>query len=312
MRDTFRDVCLVLGVILAGIQVIQGIKHPEKIGAATPWIVIVSLFTVSALLFIVGIHKSTKSREPAAPPTLDSFTNPTWEIVSNHKFVNESIEVDGKSFRNCAFHNVTFLFHGSAPTEFAPGKNSFSGSIVLTTDHLPTVAWGTLQHMFAQIPGAKVGIPAPFDEKGHLVKRELQGSFAQPEIIATSPNPLRLRVRELSQELFDFLREVGPAPEVKRRNKDEEIEDYLRHAYQVTGPRIKALHHGYEARGLGDRVNKMYHELEAAGVQHELKPNNLVSQVQNEDNIRTIAEALFRTAANMEMQDVAKGSKTQK
>jgi hypothetical protein len=309
VREIFRDVFLVLGVIFAGIQVIQGVKHPEKIGTAAPWIVVGALFVLSAFLSLFGIYQKRKAPETKTENSVEAFKYPRWELVTNQKFMNEAIDVDGKSFRNCSFDNVRFLFHGKAPTEFI--RPIFGGSLVMDTDHPPTMFWIHLHNIFASIPGATVESSA-VDEKGQKVKSDVKVRPAlSKQVATTSPREiLRLKVRQLSQDLFDFLHEVGPTPEVKPRNSNEPIEDYLRHAYQVTGPRIKALHHGYEARGLGDRVNKMYHELEAAGVQHELKLNDLVSQVQNEHNIRTIAEALFRTAANMEMQDVAKGSGT--
>lgn len=46
------------------------------------------------------------------------FDNPTWNIISNRKYENYSLEVDGNSYQNCSFKNVSFIFHGTAPFEF--------------------------------------------------------------------------------------------------------------------------------------------------------------------------------------------------
>jgi hypothetical protein len=44
-----------------------------------------------------------------------AFSNkPATEIVQDRQFNNERVVIDGKSFRNCKFTNVTFVYNGTA------------------------------------------------------------------------------------------------------------------------------------------------------------------------------------------------------
>lgn len=40
------------------------------------------------------------------------------ETISGKDFLNETIDLDGKSFDHCTFRHVTFRYHGYAPTHF--------------------------------------------------------------------------------------------------------------------------------------------------------------------------------------------------
>jgi hypothetical protein len=66
-------------------------------------------------------------------PSID-FPTPNWleplAPVVNQKYINETVALDGKSFQHCEFHDVTFLYNGTKPTQFIgckmTGKPGFS------------------------------------------------------------------------------------------------------------------------------------------------------------------------------------------
>jgi hypothetical protein len=60
--------------------------------------------------------------------------DPRIEAVVGKKFKNETISVDGQSYRNTTFENVTLLYNGVAPWEFATGV-VFKGDITLRTEN---------------------------------------------------------------------------------------------------------------------------------------------------------------------------------
>ena len=48
----------------------------------------------------------------------DPWKSYRLETVSNKKFVNERVVIDGKRFVQCHFENVTIVFNGKAPYDF--------------------------------------------------------------------------------------------------------------------------------------------------------------------------------------------------
>jgi hypothetical protein len=95
----------------------------------------------------------------------DGFINPQFEIVDDHKFENEEIVVDNKSFRRCSFKNVKLLFHGHAPFEFVEGTTLDAGTVIFGTDDPAILAYNLIQRKFASVPGAKIQYGA-LDSKG--------------------------------------------------------------------------------------------------------------------------------------------------
>lgn len=121
---------------------------------------------------------------------------------------------------------------------------------------------------------------------------------------AGSRQILREKVIQLGRDLFTFLRKQGPEPQVEKPQQGEATEEYLRRAVRLTGPRVRAIHHGYEA-DFRDRVVKIYHELEAAGIRHGLQASDIDPQAQSEDRIRKIAETLLVVAARMDAENAS-------
>lgn len=93
------------------------------------------------------------------------FSRPRFEIIDDHRFENEEIVVDNKSFRRCSFKNVKLLFHGQAPFEFVEGTTIDPGSVFLNTDDPAVMAFNFMQIQFASLPGAKIQ-PGALDSRG--------------------------------------------------------------------------------------------------------------------------------------------------
>jgi hypothetical protein len=137
VREVFQDISLVLGVIFAGIQVVEGIKLRSAMGHCHSAVLDCG-WSVS-----IRIYQKRKPTKILSQSTPESFLSPRWRIVSGHKFVNKSIDVDGKSFRNCNFENVRSLSQITRP--FKPrdvnGGIPFSGSpLVMNQNSSPSRA----------------------------------------------------------------------------------------------------------------------------------------------------------------------------
>lgn len=87
--------------------------------------------TLGVFLSGLGIHlwrrgtlrlmTSSGAKRALANPSIH-FPTPNWHepfrsIINKH-FKNETVELDGKSFHDCAFENVTFVYHGTRQTQF--------------------------------------------------------------------------------------------------------------------------------------------------------------------------------------------------
>lgn len=162
--------CIVVVAIVEAME--QAVFQSPHLASALPGINSAWHYLPLFLLITAGaVWLFGRLRSKPSLPTPDAFIHPRWQIVSGHRFENEAIDVDGKSFRSCTFTNVTFLFHGTAPTEFT-GKSLFDGSFRLDTDHPPTMFWRTLEGVFSKIAGAAIE-SSPIDGKGQKVELKI-------------------------------------------------------------------------------------------------------------------------------------------
>src|SRR5271170_3550391 len=93
------------------------------------------LLCVGGAAWIVGRFLPSKPNQ--VQPNGDwreAFRKPHFELITGHTFVNKSIGIDGKSFRDCVFENVSFVFRGNAPTEFL-GTTRVTGGFSFDTDN---------------------------------------------------------------------------------------------------------------------------------------------------------------------------------
>jgi hypothetical protein len=172
----------------------------------------------AAVLFYAVFRAREKGdvRGTHAVETNNSFVSPRWQIVSNHRFTNELVEVDGKSFRDCSFVNAKLMFHGIAPTEFV-GTSSFDNSVVLTSDNPAITLYAKLQRALKSAPNAKVE-EGSTDSKGQV----LAGNFEVQEAAADSYVPESLAaIRE--KQLVDEVNDMSADQMRQRINTDPEF-----------------------------------------------------------------------------------------
>ncbi len=62
------------------------------------------------------------------------------EKISDRTFMNETVELDGKSYTYCKFRQVTFVYNGTAPVEFA-NNEIYGGFNVKTGNESVLMAW---------------------------------------------------------------------------------------------------------------------------------------------------------------------------
>jgi hypothetical protein len=162
--------CLTLAAATFAIQIWP---YPQLKG--TPAAIIVSgpkLIAVFILLgFVFSAFALLRSRASASKSGegdwRQKFMHPTWEFITGHSFTNQTVEVDGKSFRECKFENVTLLFHGKAAFDFV-GTNQILGSLSLNSDNPAVNMYSKLRSFAQSIPGAKL-LESAVDEKGNPI-----------------------------------------------------------------------------------------------------------------------------------------------
>jgi hypothetical protein len=82
---------------------------------------------------------------------LEAFRNPQWQTVTSRVFKNETVDIDGKRFWGCTFHNVTLRFNGTGLVEFMAGC-SFAPNLILATDCPEAMEYAKLIEVFGSIP----------------------------------------------------------------------------------------------------------------------------------------------------------------
>jgi hypothetical protein len=136
-------------------------------------------------------------RKPKVYDWREAFRKPQWDIVSGHSYSNKTIEVDGKSFRDCKFENVTFVFRGKAPTEFI-GDTQVAGGFSVDTDDPAIMLFAKLQRFARNIPGARVSADGEVDAKGKLLDDgfKMRPLTDPAEVLASDPHMYLLEVKE--------------------------------------------------------------------------------------------------------------------
>ena len=175
-------------IIVASIEALeQAVSGAPNVAAKLPHLdgrvhyLPLLLLIAAGVSWFVGLrHKKPLPRSSEA-----AFHNPKWETITRHNFANEAVEVDGKRFVDCKFHNVKLVFHGKGPTEFL-GNITIGGTIELTTDDLATMHYLTLENKLSSLPGAQTkrsaidskgnSVPNAFDLTAKALNNPLEGS----------------------------------------------------------------------------------------------------------------------------------------
>jgi hypothetical protein len=124
----------------------------------------------------------------------------------------------------------------------------------------------------------------------------------------TSSSPLRKDVVRLGEDLFAFLREIGPEPE-NPRNHYRSAEDVWKRIRDGRTPYEIKVHHGYLSR-FKDRAVNLFHELAIAGIDdpeitdEDIDPPRAVEP----DTVRKLAAHMFIIVAKMDIKEASKGT----
>jgi len=88
------------------------------------------------------------------------------QVIQDKKYVNETVDVDGREFEDCNFSNVTLVYDGVAPYEFV--GDHFDGSIRLLSRNPSIVDYGALEQSLAKYPGISGGSFGLMDQNGNV------------------------------------------------------------------------------------------------------------------------------------------------
>jgi hypothetical protein len=105
------------------------------------------------------------------------------EVMSRKSYLNETVEIDGKTFDHCSFTNVTLMYHGTASTSFL--DSTFQGSLALRTDNVAAKGFGFLQSYLRAAPGVVSYTLGEIDDKGNI--REIEKMTKNPPATPSKP-----------------------------------------------------------------------------------------------------------------------------
>jgi hypothetical protein len=132
------------------------IASPESVQMRVSRLLLFSGALLSVLVYIgIVLFIFRRPKGERRKSVLEAFRNPQWETVSGHRFMNESVDLDGRRFVDCTFQHVKLVFHGRAPTEFL-ARCHFGPNIILSTGCQPAVEYAKLIHIFSNLPNTTV------------------------------------------------------------------------------------------------------------------------------------------------------------
>jgi hypothetical protein len=101
-----------------------------------------------------------RKRKPPIP-SID-FPTPNWleplAPVVNQKYINETVSLDGKSFQHCEFHDVTFRYNGTTPTQFIGCKMTGKPGFSFRSDNPLVLGVVQIVQMFKTALGEKADV----------------------------------------------------------------------------------------------------------------------------------------------------------
>src|ERR1700691_1555605 len=153
----------------------QGLKDAPVLAALVPsairgsfWNYVPAVFLLGGCAFwAVGHFLPRRSQLKSRAEIRADWSNPRLEMVSGKNYVNKTVDIDGKSFRDCSFEHVTLMFHGTAPSEMV-GTNQISGGLSIDIDHPMAMFYSKMQRFARSIPGARV-LEGSVDAHGNVL-----------------------------------------------------------------------------------------------------------------------------------------------
>lgn len=193
----------------------QALKDAPALAALVPkvfrgnfWNYVPLVFLIAAgVIWLFGRLVPSARTTESVSDLRKAWRNPRLELVSGQTYINKTIEVDGKSFRDCIFENVTFMFHGTAPVDFVD-TNRITGGFSIDTDHPVAMLYSKLQRFARAIPGART-VEGSIDDKGVLLPDHFRISPIIPEqsqALATVPVRLGESRPEIDGEVYRLVK----------------------------------------------------------------------------------------------------------
>jgi hypothetical protein len=132
-----------------------------------------SLIVLASLVFIVWILARTTELFSSQFKAYTDIPLNSLEQVTNRTFENETIDVDGKDFRNCTFTNVTLVFKGEKTSAFQ--FSLFLGTLHVVTNNPSIGGFGETLRAFEMLQ-RDGSVKSWTDERGFHVLKILSGA----------------------------------------------------------------------------------------------------------------------------------------
>jgi hypothetical protein len=95
----------------------------------------------SFILAVRAVYPIVNRQEKTATDNFSKWPEPYKAIsIIGKTFRNEKVLLDGNAYSGCEFYNVTFVYNGTTPIQFA--NNKINGQIIIASDNLAVL--GTL------------------------------------------------------------------------------------------------------------------------------------------------------------------------
>jgi hypothetical protein len=159
------------GLFISGLyvylQLLQWEKHGDDFMLIAANIVVTAvLWLILLILILRNLRKPSDQRRRSASFYDD---DPHYQTVRDHKFRNQTVELDGKRFEDCEFENATLMFNGNAPTEIL--DPAFSGTLQIGS-HDPAInQFVTISELIRSVPQVAKFDCVLVDTAGHEKKK---------------------------------------------------------------------------------------------------------------------------------------------
>lgn len=141
--DWIGYACLFIAALVEAAE--EALKHAPRIDAVMPSFISSGIWAFMPLILIlvgtaillwrhVMIPANPQEQKKAVTSASLIWPNPySPVIVAGKTFRNERVSLDGHSYRNCEFHNVTFVYNGRTAPQL--NNNKMFGSFIVVSDN---------------------------------------------------------------------------------------------------------------------------------------------------------------------------------
>ena len=131
---------LIAAIIIAIIQGGKDMNPPSWIQgfiSKISWSYIPIILIIIATSIFVFKELGWIAIKPTKEYKIDNWDKYSKTPIIGKTYVNQRVLLDGNSYNNCTFTNVTLVYNGTAPFDLA--NNVFNGGIIISSDK-PNIA----------------------------------------------------------------------------------------------------------------------------------------------------------------------------